>query len=229
MLVILSPFCYWKSRCFEEFSHLSSFQENLLDGSCFSHSITHSAAANLASRMSTRHRSISLPQDLCTCFPLGLERCLPSYLYTHFFLRKRVYLAALGLCWSAQDLPCVVQDFLLRHEGSGAVGSQAQKLPHLGLVAPQHVGSQFLAKDWTCVVHRRWFLTTGPHGKSLLTSCILPFNIISSERLFMSTQPKLLPSWPPSIPEPCFMFCHSAYCCLSVCYIMQCILSSTIS
>ena len=105
---------------------MSSFQENLLDGSCFFHSITHAAAANLASEMCARHGSIHLPQDLCTCFPLGLKCCLPCCLYTHFFLKKICLFGCTGSLLKHTGSS-------LRHAGFSAV---AHRLRSSGLEGP---------------------------------------------------------------------------------------------
>lgn len=62
------PILLMKKQMLREFSHLSSFQ-SLLDGSAFSHSITHSAAANLASRMSTDTEALAYHRTFALAFP----------------------------------------------------------------------------------------------------------------------------------------------------------------
>ena len=78
---------------------------------------------------------------------------MPLTLIATFYLLIYLFicLAASGLSCSMWDLHC--QIFILVH-GLSSCGAQAQQLWHEGLVAPQHVVSQFTDQDSNpCPLH----------------------------------------------------------------------------
>ena len=142
-----------------------------------------------------KHSSTTGPLHL---LPLG-PKMLSSLLFIYSLLSKEICL--FGCTGSLLKHT----GSSLRHAGFSAVahglrssGRQGPGVAALGLscstargiLALQHVSLSPWPRIEPVSCITRWFLTPGPHGKSLLTSCLLPFNIVSSERLFVSTQSK---------------------------------------